>query len=86
MNVELRLEELLHLAEGFGIEIRRETLEGGGGLCLLRGRRVLFDDVSADAATRYEAAVTALADEADWDDCFVPPLIRDDLDRARSAS
>ena len=81
-----RLETLLTLAEDIGIEIRRTPLGGeGGGLCTVRGRRVLFIDTAADIATQYEKTVAALAGLPEAQDRFFPPEIREDLDNAASA-
>ncbi len=83
MDVQTRLETLLATAEQLGIEVRRESLGGeGGGLCSLRGRRVLFVDTAADAATRYDRTVAALASLPELQDRYLPPELREDLDRA----
>jgi hypothetical protein len=83
MDVQARLETLLAAAEQLGIEVRRVPLGGeGGGLCSLRGRRVLFVDTSADTATRYDRTVDAMARLAELQDQYLPPLVREDLDRA----
>ena len=85
MEWALRLEQLLRLAEAAGIEVRAEAMGGqGGGLCRLKGHRVLFVDTTADAATRYDVALSALADVLTLDDHFVPPVVRADLERCRA--
>jgi len=77
---------LLAVAEELGIEIRRVPLGGeGGGLCLLRGRQVLFVDTSADRATQYERTVAALAGRPELGDRYLPPELREDLDRAAAS-
>ena len=82
-----RLETLLSLADAIGIEIRRTALGGeGGGLCALRGQRVLFVDTAADVATQYEKTVAALAGIPEVQDRFLPPEVRDDLDKAANAT
>lgn len=83
MDVQTRLDTLLTVADQLGIEIRRTLLGGeGGGLCLLRGRRVLFVDTSADTATRYDRTVAAMAALAELEGQYLPPEVREDLDRA----
>ena len=45
----------------------------GGGLCKLRGRRVLFVDTFADIATRYDRTISALAGRPELEGRFLPP-------------
>jgi len=83
MDIEDRLDILLNAAAELGIDVRREPLGGqAGGLCTVRGRRVLFVDVSADLMTRYEKTLEALAGLPGLQDRYIPPEIREDLDRA----
>lgn len=85
MDLQQRLDELLTLAESIGLALRREPLGGeGGGMCVLRGRRVLFVDTSADLDTRYERTLAAMAELPEWEGRFVHPEIRDDLERVRT--
>jgi hypothetical protein len=84
MDLESRLNELLALSEQIGLTIRRESLGGnGGGLCVLKGQRVLFLDTSADLETRYERTLAALSPLPDLDGRYVRPDVREDLDRLR---
>ncbi len=84
MTIEDRLNLLLEAVEGLGIELRREALGGGGGLCTLRGRRVLFLDTLADPLTAYETTLAAVCTLTGLDDVHLPPALREDLDRARA--
>mgnify|MGYP007112999771 CR=1 FL=1 len=87
MDLGHRLETLLTIAEEIGVDVRAEPMGGdGGGMCRLKGRLVLFVDTSADLATRYDRTLTALAPLPELDDRFLPPEVRDDLDRQREAS
>jgi len=82
MELHNRLDTLLNLARELGIDIRSESLGGeGGGMCVLRGRRVLFVDTSADLETRYEKTVGAMSTLPELDGRYVPPEVREDLDR-----
>jgi hypothetical protein len=84
MDVVTRLEQLLRAAEAAGIEVRAEPLDGqGGGLCTLKGHRVLFVDTSADVATRYDNTVRALVEVSELDNQFLPPVVRGDLEHRR---
>ncbi|NLX23983.1 MAG: hypothetical protein GXY55_20210 [Phycisphaerae bacterium] len=84
MDLGLRLEALLGVAEQVGIEVRAEPMNGeGGGLCVLRGRRVLFVDTLADLATRYDRTLAALASVEGVDQCYLVPEVRQDIERQR---
>lgn len=87
MELGARLESLLRVAEELEVEVRAEPMGGeGGGMCRLKGRRVLFVDTSADLATRYERTLAAMADLPDMESWFVPPTVREDLDRQREST
>ena len=87
MDLQTRLDELLSLADQIGLAIRRESLGGnGGGLCLLKGRRVLFLDTSADLETRYERTLAALAPLPEIDARYIRPDVREDIYRLRAQS
>lgn len=84
MDIQAALDELIHLAEQIGVDIRREALGGeGGGLCVLRGRRVLFIDTYADLQTRYDKTLAALAGLPEIEAHYIRPDLRDALERAR---
>lgn len=81
MDSEAVLAELLDLAERLGIEVRRELLDGnGGGLCLLRGQRVLFVDTGADLVEQVGRTAAALSDVDGVAECYVRPEVRELLD------
>ncbi|MCP4590759.1 MAG: hypothetical protein GY842_08440 [bacterium] len=84
MNESAQLNQLTHLAEELGLEVRHATLGGkGGGVCTIRGRRVLFIDTTADLATRLECVVCALAGIPEIETRFVRPELRELLGRYR---
>ena len=84
MELQHRLEALLTLAEQLGIDVRAETMGGeGGGLCKFRGAWVLFVDTTADLATRYDRTLTALTAWPDLENHYLPPEVRDNLERQR---
>lgn len=86
MDISRRLDALLELAEQLGIDIRAETMGGsGGGLCRLKGRRVLFVDTAADLATRYDRTLAAMAGLTEIDARFLLPEVRQDIEHQRSA-
>jgi hypothetical protein len=84
MDLQERMEVLLRLAGEVGLQVRREPLGGeGGGFCVLRGKRILFIDTTADTESRYETTLAALAPLAELDQHYLPPEVRQDLARAR---
>jgi hypothetical protein len=84
-NLETRLDSLIELAEGLGMSIRREPLNGsGGGMCVLKGKRVLFVDTLADLETRYERTLAAMAPLTELDAQYVRPDVREDIERQRA--
>jgi len=82
MEIAAQLEMVLTLLERFGTEIRHVRLGGeGGGLCVVKGCRIVFVDLDADPATRLERCVRALAESSDLDDQFLPPAVRELIQR-----
>ncbi|MGB2986703.1 MAG: hypothetical protein WBE26_12565 [Phycisphaerae bacterium] len=78
MNTVAQLDIVIGLFGRLGIEVRQEHLGGGGGgLCVLHGRRLAFVDLDADPATRLECSLRALAACPELDNVYVPPVIRE---------
>lgn len=85
MDLQSKLDELLRLAEEIGLAIRTEPLGGeGGGFCVVKGERRLFVDAMADLETRYERTLEAMSLLPELDKRYLPPEVRDDIDRQRS--
>jgi hypothetical protein len=84
MDLSRRLDALLEAAEQMNIDIRAEPMGGGGGgICRLRGRRVLFVDTSADLATRYDRTLAAMAGLEELDGLYLLPEVRQDIEHQR---
>jgi len=82
MDTATQLNALLDLAEQFGIEVRQVPLDdGGGGLCELRGRRILFVDVLADTSDQIARVAGALACLPELENKYVVPQLRELLER-----
>jgi len=80
MEDELLLQALLEVAENAGIEVRQTALGGqGGGLCVLRGKKILFVDVSADLAEEIARTAEALAQLEDLEQHYLLPQVRQAL-------
>ena len=74
---------LAELAEKLGLEVRWEGLIGDGGICELRGKRILFVDRSAGLDTQVDVMTGALCDEP-LEDVYILPEVRELLERARA--
>ena len=80
-NQEL-ISAMLELAENAGLEVRKEYFGGdGGGLCILRGKRILFVDTAADTAEQVARTAAALAKLPELDSMFILPQVREELDK-----
>ena len=75
---------MLEALDRLGVDVRRERCGGsGGGSCTVRGKRIVFVDLDADEVTRLECSLQALADLADAETLFLPPTVREHIDRLR---
>lgn len=84
MDELAQLDRVIEIAEELGVEVRREPIDGdSGGLCRIKGRHVLFVDTLADAATRLERSLEALARLPGIDQHYLRPDIRERIERIR---
>jgi hypothetical protein len=84
MDTAALLAELLDLAARLEIEGRQESLGGeGGGLCRLRGKRVMFVDTAAPPAEQLDRTAAALAPLPDWQNLYLLPQVREYLESYR---
>jgi len=78
MDRVAQINTLLDFARAIDIEVRHASLGGdGGGLCTIRGKRVLFVDTAADVATRLEHTARAIAELPEIETHFIRPDIRE---------
>lgn len=83
MDLHARIDALLAAAEQIGLAVQKAPISGdGGGLCIVKGAKKLFVDTLADAQTRYERTIDALATLPEVEQLFLPPDVREDLDKA----
>ena len=83
MNAGEIVDYLAELAEKFGIEVRSEGIIGDGGICELRGKRILFVDRSQSTDSQIDTMTRALCEEP-IDDVFILPEVRVMLENARA--
>ena len=87
MDATAQLDTIVRLFEQLGVEVRQERLGGsGGGLCRIRGRRVVFIDLDADAATRLDRSIEALAAVPEAAAVYVNQELRERMDRFRGVA
>jgi len=84
MDANAQLERVIEAAEQLGLAVRYEPLGGdGGGLCRIRGQNVLFVDTLADAPTRLERSLEALARVPGIEDHYLRPDLRERIEYIR---
>jgi len=85
MDDQTLLHHLEQLAEGLGVEISYEAAGGRAGLCLLRGQKRAIVDHKLTVSARVEALAAILAD-CDIEGLYVPPAVRQLLERPAKPS
>ncbi len=86
MDAVSQLDSIVRLFAQLGVEVRQEHLGGGGGgLCRIRGRRVVFIDLDADAATQLDRCAEALAAIPETGEVYISPDLRERMERLRNA-
>ncbi len=81
------MKSLIELMEKLGIKVRHVPLTGdGGGLCTVRGDKVLFIDTNADAETCFEKCLEGVAGLRGLDEMYLSPVLREALQLHRNPS
>ncbi len=71
------MEELLALLEANNVTVRSEPLGGsGGGLCTVKGKRILFVDTEAPSIVTATICAESLPKVADIEQIFIKPQVR----------
>lgn len=84
MDAIAQFDAAVELLERLEIDIRREHLGGGGGgLCSLRGRRIVFIDLDADIPTRLEQTLRGLAGLPELESAYVTPALRELIEQVK---
>ena len=68
--------ELASIAQRLGIEVRHIRYEGEGGLCVIRGKRVLVINDWLDSPDRAAVMARGLATLPEVDQMYVVPEVR----------
>jgi len=80
MDDQTLLHHLEQLAEGLGVEVCYEAAGGRAGLCVLRGQKRAVIDHKLTVSARVEALAAVLTD-CDIEGLYVPPAVRELLER-----
>ena len=82
MNTEGLLDELLQLLEKAGVEVRVDAMGGGGGgVCSVRGRNIVFLDSQGATMERAAVCAKALARAVDLEQIYMRPEVRQFVER-----
>ena len=89
MDEQSKLRFLLDLTESLGIEVRPGPTRAdgcnspAGSLVRFKHKEMLFLDASASKTARIDAVAAVLAQRREIEQIFLPPEIRETIDRVR---
>ena len=76
------IDAIVELAERLDIEVRQQPLGGGGGgLCRLRGKLIMFIDTEADSQQMLWRLCRDLSRELDLQNVYMLPQLREAIER-----
>jgi hypothetical protein len=75
----------LDLARRLGYDIRQDWLDGNGGGCILRGRKILFLDLALGPAEQLDQVLDTLRHDAEAPQAPMPQVVYDLLAVRKSA-
>jgi hypothetical protein len=79
MHTAELLDEALALAMQLGYRVRLEWLDGGGGLCVVRGERWLFVDLSQPLAEQLACVAKVLSGDSRINETEKSPTLAEHL-------
>lgn len=78
---------MLQLLEKNGIEVRLEQMDGsGGGICSVKGRRIVFLDTAAPASERAAVCAAAIAKVVNLEEIYMKPEVRQFVEQENQRS
>lgn len=75
----------LDLARRLGYEVREDWLGGGGGGCILRGKRILFLDLALGPADQLDQVLDTLRHDTEAPQLPMPDAVRELIAVRKSA-
>lgn len=80
MNADEVLEEMKRVAEKLNVKVRPELMPVLGGLCTIRGEKVLFLNTALEPWDQVDVMARALA-QLPIEDVFMAPQVRQIIER-----
>ena len=78
---------MLQLLDKAGIEVRLEEMGGGGGgICSVKGKRIVFLDVQAAASERAGVCARALTEAVNLEEVYMKPEVRQFVEQENQRS
>lgn len=82
MDTKEITEELVALLEQKGVNVRREAMGGGGGgLCVIKEKRVFFVDTECPIAEMNAICSRAVNEVLDIESVYIRPQVRQFLEK-----
>lgn len=82
MDVSTQIEQICKVMTRLDVDVRFENLGGmGGGMCRIKGRRLMILDLDSDELSRLDVAVAAMAELPELEGLYLPPAIREQIRR-----
>ncbi len=82
MNTQELLEQLLALLESNNVEVRTESIGGGGGgLCKIKGKYTFFVDSDATTTDSAVTSAQAVVKIVDIDAVYIKPEVREFIEK-----
>lgn len=78
MDKSQLLEDMLAILQGHGIEVRSESMGGGGGgLCAFGGKQVYFVDTDAPEVETNAITARTVGEIVDIEEIYLRPQVRE---------
>jgi hypothetical protein len=82
MDTRAILEELLSLLDLSGVQIRREAMGGGGGgMCVIKERKIFFMDIDCPVIEMTVIASHSVNELLDIESIYIRPQVRQYLEK-----
>ena len=83
MHYETMVQCLADIARKLGVKVRLEEMDTLGGLCVLKGEKILLVNTLLPEESQAEIMAKALAD-FDLSDVYILPGVREEIERLQA--